>query len=38
MNVAKWGLDAEWFSGTLEPAKAKWQSSYAVCQNVATRT
>ena len=38
INVSTWGLDAEWFSNTLTPAKEKWQDKWAACQNPATRT
>ena len=38
MNVERWGLDAEWMTNTLEPAKANWQPRWAACQNPATRT
>ena len=38
MNTAKWGLDADWMSDSLDPAKTKWQSGWAAYQNPATRT
>ena len=38
MNASAWGLDAEWLSGTLTPAKGTWQGKWAACQNPATRT
>ena len=37
-NAVKWGLDTDWITKTLIPAKSTWQSKWAICQNTATRT
>ena len=37
-NAAVWNLDNDWLTKVLTPAKNKWDSAWAACQNPATRT
>lgn len=37
-NTSVWGLDNDWITTVLTPAKSKWESCWTACQNPSTRT